>query len=281
MIAVPPPEAVTVQSALAHAMRRLNAVDARVLLSALLARGAAYLIAHGDDPLTPEQALTYDAWVARRAAGEPVAYIVGRREFYGRLFHVTPDVLIPRPETELLVDVALQMLRALPAPKVLDLGTGSGCIALTLAAECTAACVAGLDASEAAVAVARSNAAALGLQRVEWRVSDWFQGLGNACYNVIVSNPPYIAGDDRHLSAGDLRYEPTAALTPGGDGLAAIRHIVREAVDHLFHGGWLWFEHGYDQGAACRALLAEFGYAAIATHRDLAGIERVSGGKRP
>jgi len=271
--------AVAVQSALADARGRIDAVDARALLCAVLGRDAAYLIAHSDDVLTAEQALTYEAWVARRAAGEPVAYITGVREFYGRAFTVTPDVLIPRPETELLVDVALQALRGMSEPRVLDLGTGSGCIALTLAAECAGAHVTGIDASEAALRVARANAARLGLTRVQWCAGHWLDAVGTACFELIVSNPPYIAGDDAHLTRGDLRHEPRAALTPGGDGLDAIRHIVRASAAHLVSGGWLWFEHGYEQGAASRALLARHGYDAIATHRDLAGIERVSGGR--
>jgi release factor glutamine methyltransferase len=270
----------TVQAALAGARGRVDAVDARVLLSGVLGRDAAYLIAHGDDALTAEQALTYDAWVARRANGEPVAYIIGHREFYGRTFRVTPDVLIPRPDTEVLVDVALQTLRATTDRRVLDLGAGSGCIALTLAAECAGAHVTGVDASQAALDVARANAAALNLQRVEWRMSDWFQALGARRYDVIVSNPPYIAAHDEHLGQGDLRYEPRVALTPGGDGLDAIRRIVRDSLDHLVPGGWLRFEHGHDQGPACRALLQQCGYEAIATHRDLASIERVTGGMR-
>lgn len=270
----------TIQSALAEARGRIDAVDARVLLCEALGRDAAYLIAHGDDALTTEQALTYEAWIARRIGGEPVAYITGRREFYGRMFSVTREVLIPRPETELLVDVALQTLRGMTSPRVLDLGTGSGCIALTLAAECAGAHVAAVDASEAALNVARANAVALNVEHVEWHVSDWFQAVGAARYDVIVSNPPYVAGEDRHLLQGDLRYEPHAALTPGGDGLDAIRRIVRDSVEHLVSAGWLWFEHGHDQGAACRALLEQFGYRAITTHRDLAAIERVTGGKR-
>jgi len=270
----------TLQSALAAARARVDAVDARVLLCEVLNRDAAFLIAHGDGALTAEQALTYQAWVARRANGEPVAYITGRREFYGRLFRITPDVLIPRPETELLIDVALQVLRGKTIPRVLDLGTGSGCIALTLAAECAGAHVTGVDAWQAALDVARENARALDMEHVVWCKSDWFDALGTERYDLVVSNPPYIAAGDEHLEQGDLRYEPRLALTPGGDGLGAIRRIVRDSVHHLVPGGWLWFEHGHDQGAASRALLDEFGYSDIATHRDLASIERVTGGKR-
>ena len=273
------PQSLTVRSALAHASRRIDVVDARVLLCAVLGREAAFLIAHADDALTAEQQRAYEAWVARRASGEPVAYITGAREFYGRTFRVTPDVLIPRPETELLVDVALQSVSGLRAPRIVDLGTGSGCIAITLAAQLSGARVVGVEASPAALAVARANAAALGVQ-VVWIESDWYAALPAGRYDLVVSNPPYIAGGDEHLERGDLRFEPRAALTPAGDGLDAIRRIVRESIGHLEPGAALWFEHGYDQGSACRALLEAHGYEAIATHRDIAGIERVTGGRK-
>lgn len=275
------PAFVTVQSALAHARRQVDATDARVLLAAALGRDAAYLIAHGEDPLTEAQAGCFERWVARRAAGEPVAYIVGMREFYGRPFRVTRDVLIPRPETELLIEVALEALRGLASPRVLDLGTGSGCIAITLAAECPGARVTAVDASEAALGLARDNAGRLHVRGIDWRVSDWFSALGDAQFELVVSNPPYIAEGDAHLEAGDLRYEPPAALTAGRDGLDALRRIVRDAAGHLVTGGSLWVEHGYGQGAACRALFIQHGYAGVRTRRDLAGLERVTGGTRP
>lgn len=230
--------------------------------------------------LTPEQALTFEAMVSRRAAGEPVAYIVGSREFYGHEFRVTPDVLIPRPETELLVERALTYAAGRPGPRVLDLGTGSGCIAVTLALELAGAHVVAVDRSPPALAVAQANAARLGAA-VECRVSDWYGALApDERYDVIVANPPYIAGADRHLDAGDLRFEPRGALTPGGDGLAALRAIIAGAPAHLVADGWLAVEHGYDQAAACRALFAAAGYLDIASWRDLAGIERVTSGRR-
>lgn len=265
---------------LAHARQRLDALDARVLLGELLVRNPAWLAAHDDAVLTPEQALTYDAWVSRRAAGEPVAYIVGVREFYGREFRVTPDVLIPRPETELLVEQALTYAAARCGLRVLDLGTGSGCIAITLALELAGAQVVAVDRSAAALAVARDNATRLGAA-VDCRVSDWYGALGpEERYDVIVANPPYIAGTDRHLGEGDLRFEPRGALTPEGDGLDALRLIIGSAPRHLVVGGLFAVEHGYDQAAACRELFAAAGYADIASRRDLAGIERVTLGRR-
>ena len=273
--------AASVHAVLAGARKRIAAIDARILLSALLVRDAAYLIAHPEQVLSPEEALTFQAWTARRAAGEPVAYIVGAREFYGRSFRVTPAVLIPRPETELLVDVALAALGGCAAPEILDLGTGSGCIALTLAAECPQANVTAVDVSEAALAVARANARALALERVNWRLGEWYVPLGMQRYDLIVANPPYVAAADHHLCAGDLRFEPREALTPGGDGTGALCTIIEGARARLARGGWLWLEHGYDQAALCGEWLVRAGFADIAAHCDLAGIVRVSGGRVP
>lgn len=269
----------TVTSALAYAAQRIERSDARALLTALLQRDAAHLIAHGDAQLTREEALTFEQWVARRAQGEPVAYIVGVREFYGRAFGVTSHVLIPRPETELLVDIALTAVAGRASPKVLDLGTGSGCIALTIAAECSGAQVTAADRSDAALTVARANAGALGIDNVSWHCGDWYEGLSGLSYDLVVSNPPYIAEGDPHLAAGDLRFEPVMALTSGGDGMDALRAIVAGAPACLVSGGSLWVEHGYDQAEKCRSLLAEAGFRDVASHRDLAGIERVTGGR--
>jgi release factor glutamine methyltransferase len=218
--------------------------------------------------------------VARRAAGEPVAYLLGLREFYGRDFAVTPDVLIPRPETELLVDIAVEKVGADGTVNILDLGTGSGCLAVTLALELPLARVTAVDVSPAALDVAHGNAARLGA-RVAFVASDWFAALPPARYDLIVANPPYIAAGDPHLAQGDLRFEPAGALTDHADGLAAIRRIVMAAPHWLVPGGWLFFEHGYDQAAAVHALLADAGFAAIEQRRDLAGIVRASGGRRP
>jgi release factor glutamine methyltransferase len=220
--------------------------------------------------------------VARRAEGEPVAYLVGSREFYGREFHVTPAVLIPRPETELLVEVALSKVsRGVTGgnprgstPRILDLGAGSGCVAITLALELDCE-VTAVDVSADALAVVRENAARLGA-KVTVVESDWFSAIDGR-FDVIVGNPPYVAVGDAHLGEGDLRFEPMTALACGVDGLSAIRRIVTEAPRHLLPGGWLFLEHGYDQAEAMHALLAEAGFGAIEQHRDLAGIVRVSG----
>jgi release factor glutamine methyltransferase len=215
--------------------------------------------------------------VRRRLAGEPIAYIVGEREFYGLTFQVTPDVLIPRPETELLVELALDRLQ--DGDNVLDLGTGSGAIAIAIAHACTGANLTAVDASAAALAVAESNARLHGVT-VRFLQSDWYGALGNEHFNLIVSNPPYIANGDPHLSQGDLRFEPADALTDHADGLSALRTIINGAIERLTPGGWLLMEHGYDQSAAVRALLASSGFAEVQSWTDLASIERVTGGRK-
>ncbi len=269
----------SIVAALADARQRIPPAEARLFLTHLLGRSAAWLEAHRDEPLTPANAEKFAALVARRAAGEPVAYLLGVREFYGRDFAVTPDVLIPRPETELLVDIAREKVGAGGTVNILDLGSGSGCLAVTLALELPQARVSAVDVAPAALEVARGNAARLGA-RVAFVASDWFAALPAASYDLIVSNPPYIAAGDPHLAQGDLRFEPAGALTDHADGLAAIRRIVADAPHWLAPGGWLFCEHGYDQAAAVGALLAAAGFAAIEQHRDLAGIVRASGGCR-
>lgn len=222
----------------------------------------------------------YEAWIERRVAGEPVAYILGCREFYGREFEVSPAVLIPRPETELLVESALDCLEPARPSRVLDLGTGSGCVALTIAAEAPQARVLATDASSESLLIARRNAQALGLTQVEFRLSDWFAALADERgFDLIVSNPPYVANGDSHLRTGDLRSEPMGALTPGPTGLEAIDRIIADAPHHLRTGGWLLLEHGYDQGEALRHRLHMRGFTGINTIRDFAGIERVSLGQ--
>jgi release factor glutamine methyltransferase len=268
----------TVAALLAEARQRIPAAEARLLLGHLLGCNAAWLEAHRDDAVVVGD--EYAVLVERRFAGEPIAYLVGVREFYGRDFAVTPAVLIPRPETELLVDLAKAKVGAGGTAAVLDLGTGSGCIAVTLALELAEAKLTAVDVSASALAVANSNAQCLGAS-LKFIESNWFAALPPQRFDLIVANPPYVAADDSHLSEGDLRFEPAGALTDHSDGLAAIRHIVAEAPRWLVPGGALLFEHGYDQADAVRGLLQEAGFVAIEQHRDLAGIIRVSGARIP
>lgn len=268
----------TIAGALAAARQAIPITEARLLLLHALGASAAWLEAHRDDPLPRSAAEAFAALVERRALGEPVAYLLGFREFYGREFSVTPDVLIPRPETELLVEIGRQKVGAGDTASLLDLGTGSGCVAITLALEIPDALVVAADFSPAALAVARANATLL-CAKVSFVESDWFSGFTGQRFDLIVANPPYVAAGDPHLTEGDLRFEPMAALACGADGLDAIRRIIGDAPRHLVPGGWLLLEHGYDQAAAMRELLAAAGFADIEQHRDLAGIVRVSGGR--
>ena len=273
----------TVMTTLAAAREKLPASEARLLLGHVLARPAAWLIAHDDEVIGEDALLRFASLVARRKGGEPVAYLVGYREFYGREFGVSPEVLIPRPETELLVDIVLGKgvgagATVKSAARTLDLGTGSGCIAITLALEIPSAQVSAVDASDDALRVARKNAERLGAS-LRLLQSDWFESLSGESFDLIVANPPYIAEGDPHLAAGDLRHEPRQALASGVDGLDAIRRIVTAAPRHLRPGGQLWLEHGYDQANAVHELLAAAGLRDIEQHRDVAGIVRVSGGR--
>ncbi|WP_126446005.1 peptide chain release factor N(5)-glutamine methyltransferase [Sulfuricystis multivorans] len=274
----------TVAALLAAARKILPAGEARVLLAHVLDRNTAWLEAHCDEPLAEHAALRFQTLVERRAAGEPTAYLIGRREFYGRDFIVTPEVLIPRPETELLVDLALETLGGKVGSggtaRILDLGTGSGCLAITLALELPGVQVSAVDVSAAALAVARRNAARLDAE-VGFFESDWFASLPPQSFDLIVANPPYVAASDPHLTQGDLRFEPVVALTDHADGLSAIRRVVAEAPRWLAEGGGLFFEHGWDQGDAARDLLSAAGFEAIEQRQDLAGIVRVSGGRKP
>ena len=268
----------TIVQALAAA--RLDTVDARVLLRHVLGVDQAYLITHSDRRLSGAQNELFSALVARRSAGEPVAYIVGRREFFSLEFKVTPAVLIPRPETELLVEFALERIVPGRASRVLDLGAGSGCVAISIAKHRPHAQIVAADSSAAALAVARDNAQQHATVNVEFVTSDWFSALAGRQFDVIVANPPYVAAGDAHLGQGDLRFEPSAALIAGADALDCIRLIVASAPQQLNHGGWIAFEHGVDQAARCRELLAAAGFKAVFSRRDLAGIERVSAGQR-
>lgn len=271
----------TIAQALAAAEERIDPLDARVLLCHALARDMAYLIAHRDEPLDPERLHAFESLAARRSAGEPVAYLTGRREFYGLDFRVTPAVLIPRPETECLVELALEHIPRGKPCTVADLGTGSGCVAIAIARHRSQAWITATDASPEALAVARGNAAALAVTNVEFAAGSWWHAVEDRCFDLVVSNPPYVAEGDPHLGEGDLRFEPRVALAGGPDGLDAIRQIAAGAGAHLEPGGWILIEHGFDQGPSCRALLAQAGLADVRTWRDLAGHERVSGGRRP
>jgi release factor glutamine methyltransferase len=270
-----------VRHALTAATQRLGErIDAETLLLHVLGKPRSWLIAHADDALETDVQTAYAALVARRAQGEPVAYITGHRGFWSLDLQVTPATLIPRPETELLVELALQRLSCDVAMRVLDLGTGSGAVALAVASERPQACVMATDTSAAALAVARQNAQRLGIGNVTFVQGDWLAPLVGQRFTLIVSNPPYIESDDPHLGQGDLRFEPVTALASGHDGLDDIRRIVIDARAHLESDGWLLFEHGWHQGKAVRTLLEAAGYAEVFTAQDLEQRERVSGGRR-
>jgi release factor glutamine methyltransferase len=257
----------------------LDPLENRILLCHATGLSRVQLITRADQPLDADQAARLAGLVQRRLAGEPIAYIVGKREFFGLDFTVSEAVLIPRPDTELIVELALERLP--PQGRLLDMGTGSGAIAVSIAHTRPDAQVTALDVSEAALAVAGRNAAD-NSARVRFLQSDWFGALGpEERFELIASNPPYIAAGDEHLSQGDLRFEPTGALTDHADGLSALRTIVKGSQAHLVPGGWLLMEHGYDQAAQVRALLDGAGYAEVQSWRDIAGIERVSGGRCP
>lgn len=266
----------TLGEAMAFARTKIDRLDARLLLEHATGCTHADLLARPETPVIAPAWMQFAEWVERRAVGEPLAYLVGEAEFRGRVFQVSPAVLIPRPETEVLIDLALEKMRGLVAPKVVDLGTGSGIVAISLALECPSAAVATVDLSVEAIAVARNNAGRLGA-RVDFYQGDWFAPLVGQCFDLIVSNPPYVADGDPHLALNGLPHEPQMALTDGGDGLECIRRIVAGAPAHLNSGGWLLIEHGYDQGEACRNLLTAAGFKSASTFPDLAGIDRVSG----
>lgn len=255
--------------------------DAEALLAHALGRPHSWLYAHGDEEPDAEALAAFDTLLARRRAGEPVAYLTGRRGFWRFDVAVTADTLIPRPETELLVERALERLSKGIELEVADLGTGSGVIALALAMERPQARVAAVDASKAALAVARANAEALALPGIGFHHGSWYAPLAGRRFDLIASNPPYIADHDPHLGQGDLRAEPRIALASGADGLDAIREIAAGARDHLKPGGWLLVEHGWEQGAAVRALFEASGLIDVATERDLEQRDRVTLGRAP
>lgn len=260
-------------------------MERRLLLEAALERNHAWLLSHPEYLLEPREAATFLRWLARRARGEPIAYLLGRREFFGLELMVSPAVLIPRPETEGLVEWALELLDPQRNPTVLDLGTGSGAIALALHAQHPALAITAVDVSATALAVARDNAARLqpqlGGYPITFLESDWFGALVTRHFDFILANPPYVAQGDPHLARGDLRFEPHDALTAGPEGLDDLDWIIAKAPDHLTAGGWLLLEHGYDQGPACRARLATANFTNISTRLDLTGLPRLTGGQYP
>lgn len=274
----------SVAALLADATQRLAAarelepqearIEARVLLAHALNVDHAWLIGHDRDIPSAEQNKRITTLIERRIAGEPVAYILGYREFYGRRFKVTADVLIPRPETELLVEAALERLPKDRPARILDLGTGSGCIAISLALERPDCSVCAVDFSPAALAIATDNAKALSAQ-VEFLRSDWFSTILNRKFELIVSNPPYIEANDRHLKQGDLPYEPISALASGANGLDAIQRIAAAAPHHLTPDGALLLEHGWQQSDTVQSLLKQSGFKRIEAQQDLAGIRRI------
>lgn len=273
----------TIAAALREAIGSLpdgmDRIDAEYLLAHVLERPRAWLYAHADDELAPVHRDAFRNLQVRRKAGEPVAYLTGLRGFWSLELRVTSDTLIPRPETELLVEAALARLHPERTATVLDLGTGSGAVALAIAVERPLAQVTAVERSPAALAVAKDNAQRLKLERVNFETGNWYEGFGGHRFDVIVSNPPYIEDGDTHLDHGDLRYEPRTALVSGLDGLDDIRQIIVQAPGYLLPGGWLLLEHGWQQGAAVRGLLEGAGFREIMTELDLEGRDRVSLGR--
>jgi release factor glutamine methyltransferase len=274
--------ALTVAQALAEAKAEgVDRLDAQLLLGRTLARPRSWLLAHDDAALAPAEEVRFRADLLRRGRGEPLAYVLGEKEFHGLTLHVNAAVLVPRPETETLVDWALELLHvelaAVAEPEVLDLGTGSGAIALALKHACPRARICALDVSVDALAVARGNAQRLGLD-VDFRESDWWAAVAGQRFHLVVSNPPYVEPEDPHLAA--LQHEPRLALTSGEGGLQALRTLVEGAPAQLMPGAWLLLEHGHDQAAPVQDLLRRAGFAEPETRHDLAGQPRCTGARR-
>ena len=255
------------------------ALESELLLAQALDKSRTFLATWPETILTAPQERLFKQLVTRRQHGEPIAYILERREFWDITLRVTPATLIPRPETELLVETALQQIPNTADWNILDLGTGSGAIALAIAKHRPSCQVTATDASEEALTVAQENAARLGLTNVIFHCGNWFAGLAGQRFEVIASNPPYVAADDPHLKQGDLRFEPSTALSAGPDGLEDIRRIIENSPRYLTSGGWLMLEHGYDQGDRIRRLLTSRGFTHVSGQEDLAGIQRLSYGQ--
>jgi len=276
---IAPAAEISIAEALAWARQHIQPPEARLLLRHICHTSIAHIAAWPEKRLPVTQWETFRHLVERRASGEPIAYLTGEREFYGRNFLVNASVLIPRPETELLVERAVAHYAAVPCPKVLDLGTGSGILAVTLALELDRPEITAIDASRDALVVAATNALRFGVT-ISFLWSDWYALLKREDrFQFIVANPPYIDDDDSHLTQGDLRFEPLGALASGRGGLQALTAIVSGAGRHLENGGWLFLEHGYNQATTVRGLLTGAGFANISSWKDIAGIERVSAGR--
>lgn len=260
-------------------MQQIDRLDAEALLCHLLQRDRSYLRAWPEREVESELIAQFNTLIARRQQGEPLAYLIGWREFWSLKLKVTPATLIPRPETELLVEQGLQRIPHDATWRIADLGTGSGAIALAIASERPACHIVATDFSQEALTIASDNAMQLGITNIEFRHGSWCAPLRNEQYEMILSNPPYIDNSDSHLHHDGLPFEPQTALTPGDDGLSALRTIITEAKQHLTTPGWLLLEHGYDQGAAVRELLQQAGYDEVATLRDLGGQGRLSLGR--
>jgi len=278
----------TIQQALATALQQLTEqsdtarVDAEVLLAHVLHKTRTWLHTWPEQQLSEDQLARFQQLLSRRARGEPVAHLVGRQDFWSLTLQVTADTLIPRPETERLVELALARIPPQATWRIADLGTGSGAIALALAKERPNCMIIATDQSAAALAVATNNARSNQLGNVQFRQGDWFEALhDDTGFELIVSNPPYIKETDPHLQQGDVRFEPAGALQAGHTGLDDLQHIIQAALAYLEPGGWLLLEHGYDQGAAVLQLLAQAGYEQITDYTDLAGLPRIAEGCKP
>lgn len=266
----------TIRTLIAEATPKIGRFEACILLAHILDKPKEYLIAHDEEELSDQVLITFELYVSMRLDGMPVPYLTGRQEFFGRYFEVDPNVLIPRPDTEVLIEQALIVTSK--TPDILDMGTGSGCIAVTLAKECPGSRVTATDVSSEALEIAARNAETLGA-KVTFRQGSWWEAVGeDEQFDLIVSNPPYIRSDDEHLPA--LQHEPQSALTDGSDGLTCLREIAAHALSHLRQGGWILVEHGWDQGPEVAELFREAGLAAVRTVRDYGGNDRVTMGRR-
>lgn len=274
------PDPIAVSAALSRAGASIDRAEARLLLAQALSVPRSTLVAHPERGLSQPERDRFEALVSRRAAGEPIAYIVGEREFHGLSLRVTPDVLIPRPETEHLVEQALERIPSGEPRSVLELGTGSGALAIAIARERPGSRLLATDISQAALAVAKGNAERHSVS-IEFLQSDWFAELAGRRFDLIVSNPPYVASGDPHLRQGDLRFEPRRALDGGRDGLDCLCLIVERSRDHLHAAGWLLFEHGHDQHLVCQGLLRDAGYEDVSDFPDLSGQPRVCAARWP